>query len=418
MLRLHATHKWCVSGTPMAMNSLDLCTQFEFLGCKVFANASTFAEADKDFVSMAQSGRTQGLPRGDPLHTLRPALRALMMRHRMAQMRGTPPRALLALPPKIEEDIEVKFSAAERSVYDSIHTAVRARYLRIKKRGELLQKSLIVIALLTPLRQACSGGASMAQFEEAGRNVLSRFVDLSAPDDDTAAGAGGAAAAAGGTGAKSSSYPAVAAGAKLYGADGDECTICMEVIEQRTVTPCGHVFCKECIETVLSGGHSAARCPTCRNPCTVGSLRDAMPPPAAAEADKAAAKAKKDGKAKDVEMNAKCKMLLTKLKEVREEDPSAKSLIFSHFQSTIEWLKGKLSAAGYTFRTLAGSMGLKERTKALQDFQVSCALPTCAVLVVPFLLTDSAALALVCGRTTRQRRYSFSPFALAHVAST
>ena len=359
----------------MTMHSLDLRTQLEFLGLKVFANAATFAEADKDFVSIADKGRAKALPRGHPLHTLRSALRVLMMRHRMAQQRGHPPRALLALPPKIEEDVEVKFSAAERSVYDSIHTAVRARYLRIKKRGELLQKSLVVNALLTPLRQACSGGASMAQFEEAGRNVLLRFVDLSAPDDDadTATGAGAAGAGASGK------YPKISASAKLYG--NDDCPICMELIETRTVTPCGHVFCQECITTVLSSGLSAARCPTCRNPCTLDSLRNAPLPVPAGGA----------GKTKEVEMNAKCKVLLAKLEEVGE-DPSAKSLIFSHFQSTIEWLKGKLTAAGYNFRTLAGSMGLAERTKALRDFQVRRILVSCSVRV-PYSYSQMPAVA-------------------------
>ena len=62
-------------------------------------------------------------------------------------------------------------------------------------------------------------------------------------------------------------------------------------------------------------------------------------------------------------------MLMKKLKEVREDDASAKSLVFSHFQSSIEFLKIKLTEAGYNYRTLSGGMSRAQRTKALEDFQ-------------------------------------------------
>ena len=387
VLRLGATNRWCVSGTPFAMAASDLQPQMQFIGCPSVGSRATWTELDKQLLTLSSSSDASAvtnISKDHLLHTLRSSLRALMMRHRMAQERGTPPKALLALPPKIEENgalksrqlgqnllpqtpprelthpltpararvsdpllccccstaVEVKFSPAEKAVYMSIHKAARARFLAIKARGQLLQKRMVVTALLMPLRQACSGGASMKQCEQAGANYLGQLVDL------TGDGKG-----------KSS-------GSATVGGSDAECTICMDMIERKTVTPCGHAFCKDCITTVLgSSGMSGNRCPICRAQCTIAQLAAA---PAPAPAPAAAAAAAATG---EVEMASKCKVLLAKLKEVRDEDPSAKSLVFSHFQATIDWLKGKLTAAGYSYRTLAGNMTLSQRTKALQDFQ-------------------------------------------------
>jgi superfamily II DNA or RNA helicase len=48
---------------------------------------------------------------------------------------------------------------------------------------------------------------------------------------------------------------------------------------------------------------------------------------------------------------------------------AAKSLVFSQFASTLEWLKKELPEHGFQFRTLSGDMSMKKRAKALSDFQ-------------------------------------------------
>lgn len=48
---------------------------------------------------------------------------------------------------------------------------------------------------------------------------------------------------------------------------------------------------------------------------------------------------------------------------------TAKSLVFSQFNSTLQWLQEELPKHGFEFRTLTGSMSMKQRAKALQDFQ-------------------------------------------------
>ncbi len=58
------------------------------------------------------------------------------------------------------------------------------------------------------------------------------------------------------------------------------------------------------------------------------------------------------------------------LRVMRENDPTAKALVFSQFVSTIEWLKVKLAEQGFSYRTISGSMSLQQRSKVLS--QSSC----------------------------------------------
>ena len=43
----------------------------------------------------------------------------------------------------------------------------------------------------------------------------------------------------------------------------EPCVICLENIEQLTVTPCGHLFCNDCILSCIARQNL---CPTCRQP--------------------------------------------------------------------------------------------------------------------------------------------------------
>lgn len=47
----------------------------------------------------------------------------------------------------------------------------------------------------------------------------------------------------------------------------------------------------------------------------------------------------------------------------------AKSLVFSQFSSTLDWLKVELPKHGFQFRTLSGDMTMTKRAKALSEFQ-------------------------------------------------
>jgi len=150
-----------------------------------------------------------------------------------------------------------------------------------------------------------------------------------------------------------------------------ECAICLETgvgVERPHATRCGHIFCYECISACLSSAEAASgKCPTCRTPCTMETIKQITPIADHEGSDRATvAHSVKELK---LEMKSKFKLLLEKLKEIKDEDATSKTLIFTQFNSTIEWLKPKLEQAGFSYRTLSGSMSRSARTKALADFQ-------------------------------------------------
>lgn len=51
---------------------------------------------------------------------------------------------------------------------------------------------------------------------------------------------------------------------------------------------------------------------------------------------------------------------------MRASDPSSKALVFTQYNSTLEWLKAALPAAGFDYRSITGSMPLNQRTKAIE----------------------------------------------------
>ena len=66
---------------------------------------------------------------------------------------------------------------------------------------------------------------------------------------------------------------------------------------------------------------------------------------------------------------SKFEKLIEELKEARDKDPSSKSLVFSQYSSTLKFLEKELPKHGFEYRTLTGSMSMKQRAKALHDFQ-------------------------------------------------
>lgn len=107
-------------------------------------------------------------------------------------------------------------------------------------------------------------------------------------------------------------------------------------------------------------------------------------------------KSRKHVKFSDFAFSSKFHALLRELKRIRETDPSGKqllivafhgascpdslnvfsfliqtgkSLVFSQYTTTLNYLQIELSKNNFQFRTLSGDMTMKQRAKALLDFQ-------------------------------------------------
>ncbi len=80
-------------------------------------------------------------------------------------------------------------------------------------------------------------------------------------------------------------------------------------------------------------------------------------------------KKKKSKMVKNLVFRSKFERLVEELKRIRDTEPQSKSLVFSQYSSTLQWMKQELPKHGFQFRTLSGDMPMSKRAKALRDFQ-------------------------------------------------
>ena len=318
-LRLHASRRWCVTGTPCGNSIGELQGQLAFLRAHPWTENGFFSsQASHVF------GNTGNRYGGSP-DLLLYTLRRLMVRHTKTQTLGG--KAVLELPPKTEVTIPVELTAEERKVYDKCLADAKGQFTRILARGPaaVSQQLLAIMSLLLPLRRICSGGAllpkdiAVPDLEAAEQaRQAARLADLQAKAAAAAAaaaawgygvgaaypGGGGYAAgyaigdvdekkphlsgpppgAAGPSGA-AAAPPAPAAPDSPVDAkpvlamtpDDDEmCCQCGELCEEPVRTGCLHWFCKECFLECMptSARASAAKCPKCSKPVSAAALMD------------------------------------------------------------------------------------------------------------------------------------------------
>mmetsp|Transcript_1186 Transcript_1186/g.1460 ORF Transcript_1186/g.1460 Transcript_1186/m.1460 type:complete len:648 (+) Transcript_1186:1824-3767(+) len=70
-----------------------------------------------------------------------------------------------------------------------------------------------------------------------------------------------------------------------------------------------------------------------------------------------------------VRMLSKVNTLVDNLRRIRNDDPNAKSLVFSQFSNTLIFLQEELPKHDFQYRTLKGDMSMNARARALRDFQ-------------------------------------------------
>ena len=113
------------------------------------------------------------------------------------------------------------------------------------------------------------------------------------------------------------------------------CSVCMDVLDTPACSAvCGHVFCYECISSVINTTGSSGPCPLCRIPVKVADLLQLLPEEAADGATKVKSETEKLLEATQSTMGTKLRALLGALREMEKSDPGAKAVVFTSFQAT------------------------------------------------------------------------------------
>ncbi|GAQ77838.1 SNF2 domain containing protein [Klebsormidium nitens] len=140
--------------------------------------------------------------------------------------------------------------------------------------------------------------------------------------------------------------------------DKTQCPICLDSCEDcGAVTVCGHYFCSDCIHGYIQSKGADAPCPLCRHKLKTKDVFNACK-----EAEK------KQGDLPDLsgEYGTKVSALISELIDLRNTDPTAKSVIFSSWRLLLNLAGEALAHNGFQYSLLWGRP--EERVQALRDF--------------------------------------------------
>jgi DNA repair protein RAD5 len=363
---IDAEHRWVLTGTPIVNRLEDLFSLVRFLRVEPWSNFSfwktfiTVPFESKDFMRA--------------LDVVQTVLEPLVLR-RTKDMKTPTGEALVPLPPKTIDIVDIELSKAEREVYDHIFTRAKRTFAANVEAGTVMKAYTSIFAQILRLRQSCC------------HPILTRNQTLVTDEEEAAELADAATGLADDmdlqslierfTAETDDSADANAFGAHVLAQIRDEadneCPICSEepMIEQ-TVTGCWHSACKKCLLDYITHQTDKGEVPRCFSCREVLNTRDVF------EVVKDDGHPDSfDGKPKislqrlGSNSSAKIGALLTHLKTLRKELPGTKSVVFSQFTSFLSLIEPALTRASIPFLRLDGSMSQQNRAAVLKQFAAS-----------------------------------------------
>lgn len=444
---LDAAHRWAVSGTIMMNSVQDLYGIFKFLQHEPWCLPSFWKAAVTRPMSSFENGSNTDSTEDttESLHVvlnrLRQVLVPIMLRRTKDSLTkdGEP---ILTLPPVESKTVHVELMPTERQFYQ----AILARSLQIFDgfidKGTASKSYIQILSMISRLRQCCDhisltvrrrmeeaddvdhsespGNASdgrsdskkksAAEFDDndlLGNQFINDLIAKLAVSPRRHARVASKNPHSGTT--EQSSYLKSVASSLSQSVGNEEthtdeeCPICLEPvpISDSLLTPCGHIFCKDCLIGHLKqnasskneGQYPDGSCPVCNEPVKsrrLVTLRSASDDPRRVVSDyfksssPAATPLKSESSVVDETYSArsilreavdghlessKMKAVLDELEKIWELDPGSKVIIFSQFLGFLDLLQPKLSAIGVSFSRLDGQMSLSRRVEVLKDFR-------------------------------------------------
>lgn len=304
------------------------------------------------------------------LDVVQTVLEPLVLR-RTKDMKTPDGEALVPLPRKTIDIVNIELSEAEREVYDHIFTRAKRTFTANVAAGTVLKAYTSIFAQILRLRQSCC------------HPILTRNQTLVADEEDAAEAADAASGLADDMDLQNLierfKLNEEAADANAFGAHvleqirdeaENECPICAEepMIEQ-TVTGCWHSACKKCLLDYIkhqTDKGELPRCFSCREILNTHDIFEVVKDDSHPDSSEGTPKIS----LQRLGSNGSAKMgaLLSHLKTLRKEHPGTKSVVFSQFTSFLSLIEPALARASIPFLRLDGSMVQKHRVAVLDEF--------------------------------------------------
>jgi len=344
---LKAERRWCVTGTPIQNKLDDLFSLFHFLRVDPYGEHSWWSRV---IMRPIRNRDERGFTR------LQAILETILLRRTKDQKIDNTP--IVSLPPRIVNVCPVPFSEAEENFYQALWNSSKTKFNSYIQSGKVLENYAHILELLLRLRQACDHPSLVTRNQD--NNSQTPNLKMIANMLQTT----------------SHLFPQI----KEVVANGidyadEECSICLEAIEDAVVTPCGHLFCKGCIDQHInaSAQDQAAACPMChRQNLTANTLlsvpkkSDKTSEEGSSSPTHPSSPKKTNDNNEDWKSSSKIDCLMQELHSLQDD---VKSIVFSQWTSMLDMVETPLRKAGIKFVRLDGGMAGYQREKAVSSFR-------------------------------------------------
>ncbi|KAG1759066.1 SNF2 family N-terminal domain-containing protein [Suillus occidentalis] len=346
---LLSNYKWCLSGTPLQNRVGELYSLVRFLGGDPFSfyfckkcdcKSLHWKFTDKkhcddcghspmqhtcfwnnEILTPIQKHGVEG-PGRIAFKKLRILLDRMMLRRTKIQRADD-----LDLPPRMVIVRRDYFSPEEKELYLSLFSDAKRQFTTYVDSGTVLNNYSNIFSLLTRMRQMACHPDLVLRSKTNGTQFLG--------SDDAG--------------------------------EATICRLCSDVAEDAIQAKCRHIFDRECMKQYLStAGDTTPDCPVCHIALTI----DLEAPALELEANIPSARQGILGRL-NIETwrsSSKIEALVEELSNLRLQDSTTKSIVFSQFVNFLDLIAFRLQKADFSICRLEGTMSPQARDATIQHF--------------------------------------------------
>ncbi|KAI6046523.1 SNF2 family N-terminal domain-containing protein [Pisolithus marmoratus] len=346
---LQSNYKWCLSGTPLQNRVGELYSLVRFLGGDPFSYYFCERCACKSLHwSFTDKKTCDDCGHGAGSHTcfwnqeiltpiqkygmigpgqvgfkkLRILLDRLMLRRTKIQRAddlGLPPRTVI-----VRRDY---FSPEEKELYLSLFTDAKRQFNTYVDSGTVLNNYSNIFSLITRMRQMACHPDLVLRSRKNG-NQFFNTEELG---------------------------------------EGTVCRLCNDFAEDAIQAKCRHIFDRECIKQYLSASYDISpECPVCHLPLTIDLEAQALELGESAPAARQGILGRLD--LDTWQSSSKIEALVEELSNLRLQDATTKSIVFSQFVNFLDLIMYRLQKVGFKVCRLEGGMSPRARDATIQYF--------------------------------------------------
>ena len=342
-MQLDTIRKWIITGTPIQNNLMEFWSLINWLDFGAYAGRSNMRHYKNDIDRLCKNGDPRGFDR------LQLLIDAVCLRRTKTDKRpdGTP---LVNLPSKTVITRAVDLDEVETVIYKLYQTQAQRIVAMHSKRNCLLKNYAYIFALMVRLRQLCCHREMIKDIDWAKLlkdvdGLKKQLEEMLNKEEQK------------GTGARHD--PDIETDElmrqlrdMIRSGVTEDCSICLDDLKTPVITPCGHVFCRACIEPVIQSAQTPL-CPMCRGPVAKDRLLEAGRDEE--EDDEVATATAAD--MEDIEVKISSSKVNAAIKEmlrIKRDHPDDKIVVVSQFTSFLSIIQPLIREQGFSFVRLDG----------------------------------------------------------------